>query len=150
MLAKRLARMASLVLISISIPSLVSDIELAVGKAREGRVSAGKPQSYVLLLNGEDYAQIKIDHRGKELAVIAYDPSRSRFRGSTLGPDEDRFNFIVDRPGAYRPAVGPYRPRLLSCSIRSTIRLASATASAIAATQAGLLLGTVASFRAAS
>jgi len=44
-----------------------------------------------------------------------------------------------------------YRSRfgVRSCSILSTIRLASATASAIAATYNGLFLGAVANFRAA-
>jgi enterochelin esterase-like enzyme len=108
MAAKRLSRMAWLVLISISIssiPSFASDIGLAVGEAREGRVSAGRPQSFVILFNSEDYAEIKIDPRGKQLAVILYDPSGSKFRGGTIGPGEDRSGFTVEGPGAYRLEV---------------------------------------------
>jgi len=115
-MAKRLSRMASLILISISIPSFASDIELAVGKVQQGIVSAGKPQSFAVLLNAGDYVQIKLDPRGKDLAEITYDPAGRRFRGAKIGPDEDRFNFIADRSGTYRLEVeavdktidGPY------------------------------------------
>jgi enterochelin esterase-like enzyme len=105
MLTKRLSRIALLVLISLSIPLFASDIELAVGKPQEGMVNAGKSQSFVVLLNSWDYAQIKLDPRGKELVIISYDPSGSRFRGGELGPDEDRFNFIAERAGRYRVEV---------------------------------------------
>ena len=37
--------------------------------------------------------------------VIAYDSSGSKFRGTTLGPDEGKFNFVADRPGTYRVEV---------------------------------------------
>jgi enterochelin esterase-like enzyme len=103
--ARRLGRLASVVLISISIPLFASDNELAVGKAEEGTVSAGKPHSYQLTLNAGDYAQIKLEPRGKQLAVMAYDPSGVKFRGAKVGPDEDRFNFIVDREGTCRLEV---------------------------------------------
>jgi len=105
LLAKRLSRMASLILISVSIPSFASDIELAVAKAQEGIVSAAKPQSFAVILNAGDYAQIKLDPRGKELAVITYDPAGGRFRGAKIGPKEDRFNFVADRSGTYRLEV---------------------------------------------
>src|SRR5271157_4558340 len=97
--------MASLILISVSIPSFASDIELAVAKAQEGIVSAAKPQSFAVILNAGDYAQIKLDPRGKELAVITYDPAGGRFRGAKIGPKEDRFNFVADRSGTYRLEV---------------------------------------------
>ena len=105
MLAKRLSQVASLILLSVSIPSLASDIELAVAKQQEGIVSAGKPQSFAVILNAGDYAQIKLDPRGKELTVITYDPAGGKFRGATLGPDQDNFNFVADRSGTYRLEV---------------------------------------------
>ena len=105
MLAKQLVRIASVVFLSISIPSFASDAELVLAKTREGIVSAGKPQSYELVLTAEDYAQIKFDPRGKELTLITYDPSGNKLRGAKLGPGEDKFDFIVDRDGKYRLEV---------------------------------------------
>jgi len=101
-LAKQLARIASVFFISIDILSFAGETELAVSKKREGVVGACKPQSYDLVLNAEDYAQIKLDHRGKELTLITYDPAGNKFRGTKLGPEEGRFDFVVDRPGKYR------------------------------------------------
>jgi enterochelin esterase-like enzyme len=104
-LAKHLPRIVSVFFISISIPCLASETELAVAKTREGVVSTGKPQSYELVLNAGDYAEIKVDPRGKELTLIAYDPSGRKFRGTKLGPEEDKFDFVVDGPGQYRLEV---------------------------------------------
>ena len=105
MLAKQLVRIASVVFLSISIPSFASDTELVLAKTREGIVSAGKPQSYEFVLTAGDYAKIKFDPRGKELTLITYDPSGDKFRGAKLGPGEDKFDFIVDRDGKYRLEV---------------------------------------------
>jgi hypothetical protein len=104
-LAKHLPRIVSVFFISISIPCLASETELSVAKTREGVVGAGKPQSYELVLNAGDYAEIKVDPRGKELTLIAYDPSGRKFRGTKLGPEEDKFDFVVDGPGQYRLEV---------------------------------------------
>jgi enterochelin esterase-like enzyme len=101
-LAKRLARIVSVFFISISIPCFASETELAVAKTREGVVGAGKPQSYQLVLNAADYAEIKVDPREKELTLAIYDPSGSKFRGAKLGPGEDKFDFIGNRAGNYR------------------------------------------------
>lgn len=105
MLAKQLVRIASVVLLSISIPSFASDTELVLAKIREGIVSARKPQSYELILTAGDYAEIKFDPRGKELTLITYDPSGNKVRGAKLGPGGDKFDFIVDRDGKYRLEV---------------------------------------------
>jgi enterochelin esterase-like enzyme len=104
-LANHLARIVSVFFISISIPSFASETELAVAKTREGVVAAGKPQSYELVLNAGDYAEIKVDPRGKELTLITYDPSGTKCRGAKLGRGEGNFDFIVDRPGKYRLEV---------------------------------------------
>ena len=102
MLAKKLVGIVSVLFISIGIPSFASETELAVAKTREGVVRSGKPHSYDLVLNGGDYAEIKLDPRGKELTLVTYDPSGNKFRGAKLGPEEDKFDFVVDRPGKYR------------------------------------------------
>jgi hypothetical protein len=103
--AKQLSLIGSLILLLCSIASFANDTELAVAKVREGTLSAGKPQSFAVTLNAGDFAQINFDPRGKELVVIAYDPSGSKFRGTMLGPDADKFNFVADRPGKYRVEV---------------------------------------------
>lgn len=99
------ARRLSVFFISASISCLASETELALGEIREGVVGTGKPQSYELVLNAGDYAEIKVDPRGKELTLIAYDPPGSRFRGIKLGPDEDKFDFVVDGSGKYRVQI---------------------------------------------
>lgn len=96
---------AFLILLLLSIASFANDAELSVAKVREGILSLGKQQSFVVSLNAGDFAQIKLDPRGKELVVIAYDPSGSKFRGTRFGPDEGKFNFVADRPGTYRVEV---------------------------------------------
>ena len=105
MSAKQLSLIASLILLLFSTGSLANDAELSVAKVREGVLSAGKPQSFAVSLNAGDFAQINLDPRGKELVVIAYDPSGSKFRGTTLGPNADTFNFVAERPGSYRVEV---------------------------------------------
>lgn len=104
-LLRKLVGTVSVLFISISIPSFASETELAVAKTREGVVGAGKPQSYDLVLNAGDYAELKLDPRGKELTLITYDPSGDKFRGAKLGPEEDKFDFVVDYPGKYRLEV---------------------------------------------
>ena len=105
MLTNRSWPLAALILIFTTLPSFADDLELSVGKTLEGIVRVGKPGSYGINLNAGDYAQIKIDPRAKLLVVIAYAPSGGKFRGATLGPDEERFNFVADRPGTYRIEV---------------------------------------------
>ena len=105
MSAKQLSLIASFILLPFSIASFANDTELSVAKVREGILSPGKPQSFVVSLNAGDFAQLNLDPRGKQLIVLVYDPSGSKFRGVTLGPDEGKFNFVVDRPGTYRVEV---------------------------------------------
>jgi enterochelin esterase-like enzyme len=100
--AKQLLLIAFLIFLPFTTTSFANDTELAVAKVHEGFLSAGKSQSFAVSLNAGDFAQINFDPRGKELVVIAYDPSGSKFRGATLGPDADKFNFVADRPGTYR------------------------------------------------
>ena len=85
MSAKQFVPIAFLILLLFSIASFANDAELSVAKVREGILSPGKQQSFVVSLNAGDFAQIKLDPRGKELVVIAYDPSGSKFRGTRLG-----------------------------------------------------------------
>jgi len=105
MSACRTSLIAFVVLLLFSIPSSATDTELALGKAQDGVLTAGKAQSFVVSLNAGDFAQIKLDPHGKELVVITYDPSGDKFRGTALGPDEGKFNFVADRPGTYRVGV---------------------------------------------
>ena len=105
MSAKQPLLFASLTLLLFSIALFADENTLSVAKIREGILSPGKAQSFLVALNAGDYAQINLDPHGKELVVIAYDPSGSEFRGVTLGPNEGKLNFVVERPGTYRVEV---------------------------------------------
>jgi len=102
---KRLSFIAFLILMPLSITSFANDDELAVAKVQEGMLSAGQAQSFVVSLDAGDFVQIKVDPRGKELVVTVYDPSGSKFRGTRLGPEEDKFNFIADHSGKHRVEI---------------------------------------------
>lgn len=103
--AKQLSLIASSILLLLSITMFANDAELTVAKVREGILSPGNSQSFEVSLNAGDYAQIHLDPRGKQLVVIAYDPSGSKFRGTSLGPDAGTFDFVAERPGTYRVEV---------------------------------------------
>lgn len=103
--AKQLSLIAFLVLLPFSLAALANADELAVGKVRESVLSAGKAQSFAVSLNAGDFAQIHFDPHGKEIVVIIYDSSGSKFRGTTLGPNAGAFNFVAERPGTYRVEV---------------------------------------------
>jgi hypothetical protein len=101
----RTTLMAFVVLMLLSIPSSATDTEPALGKAQDGVLTAGKAQSFVVSLSAGDFAQIKLDPHGKELVIMIYDPWGNKFRSTTLGPDEGKFNFVVDRSGTYGVGV---------------------------------------------
>lgn len=90
--------------------------QLEIGKVREGILSAGQAQSFVVSLGDGDFIQIGVDPRGLTLVVKTYDPSGKPFRGGELGPLEDKFNFVAEASGSYRVevaaldnhATGPY------------------------------------------
>jgi len=103
--AKKVPLIAFLFLLPLITVSFANDTELALSKPLEGTLSAGKPQSFRVSLQAADFVQINLDPRGKELVVIAYDPSGAKFRGATLGPDQANFNFVADPPGNYRIEV---------------------------------------------
>jgi enterochelin esterase-like enzyme len=103
--AKQSTLIACLILLVFPTAALANDTDLTIAKVREGTLSAGKSQSFAVAFNSGDFAQIKVDPRGKELVVIAYDPSGSKFRGTKLGPDAEMFSFVVERPGTYRIEV---------------------------------------------
>jgi enterochelin esterase-like enzyme len=88
-----------------SIGSFGGDAELALGKERQGTLSAGKTQAFTASLNGGDFAQVKLEPHGTELVVIVYDPSGSKFRGAKLGPDDGNVNFVAEHGGVYRLEV---------------------------------------------
>ena len=102
---KRFYLPAFLIIISCSPALFAGDSELAVGKAQEGILAAGKTQSFALSLKSEDYVQIKLDPRGTEVLVMAYDPSGRKLHGDKVGPGEGGFIFIAEGAGAYRVEV---------------------------------------------
>jgi len=84
-----------------------TETELAVGKAQEGALAAGKPQSYALMLNAWDFVEVELEPHGAELVIIAYDPSGSKARGAKLGPDGGKIAFVAEATGRYRLEVTP-------------------------------------------
>ncbi len=85
--------------------TLAVEPELKLGQTRESSLSPGQAQSFVLSLGDGDFAQIAVNPRGQAFVVKTYDPSGKPFRGSELGPGEDKLNFVAEVPGAYRVEV---------------------------------------------
>ena len=56
-------------------------------------------------LGDGDFAQIGVNPRGLALVVKTYDPSGKPFRGTELGPQEDKLNFVAEASGSYRVEV---------------------------------------------
>lgn len=100
--AKRIFHGLWLVLLLLGLPSFATDAALHIGQPQEGTVSSGKPQFFTLALTAQDYTQIRLDPRGKKLAVIVYDPSGNKFRGGELDSGESTFDFVADPSGPYR------------------------------------------------
>jgi enterochelin esterase family protein len=103
---KRLAVVACVSCLLIGTVALANDAELAVGKTREGVLSAGKTESYFVTLEAGEFAQISVDPRGKEIVVITYEPSGGRFRGARFGPDKASAAFVAEGAGVYRVEIG--------------------------------------------
>lgn len=79
--------------------------ELEIAKVREGVLSAGQAQSFMVQLVDGDFARIGVNPRGSALFVKTYDPSGKPFRGAELGPQEDKLNFVAEASGSYRVEV---------------------------------------------
>jgi len=102
---KRTSIIAFFILALFCLTSAASDTELAVGKAQEGSLTAGKAQSFALSLNAGDFVEINLEPHGTELVVTAYNPSGSKVRGIKLGPDAGTVKFVGERAGPYRLEV---------------------------------------------
>lgn len=94
-----------LVLAVLSGTTAAQEVELKLAQVREGDLSPGQAQSFVISLADGDFAQIAVNPRGQALIVKTYDPSGKPFRGSELGPGEGKLNLVADVPGAYRVEV---------------------------------------------
>jgi len=105
--AKRLLLLPFLILVFFCRTSAASDLELAVGKAQQGTVAAGKSQSYGLSLSAGDFAEISVEARGSQLVVVAYGPSGSKLRGFKLGPENGKMGFEAEVAGRHRLEIGP-------------------------------------------
>jgi len=86
-------------------PTLPDEPGLKLGEVREGRLSPGQSQSFVVSLGDGDFAQIAVNPRGQTLIIKTYDPVGKPFRGAELGPQEDRFSFVAEASGSYRVEV---------------------------------------------
>ena len=126
---QKFSRLASLLLLPLTLAASPNDTQLTVATAQEATLSPGKSQSFSVLLSAGDFAQIGLDPRAKELTLLVFGPSGTKCRGARLGPREATFTFIADRPGSYRievsaadkSAKGPFTialDKVLSLSIR--------------------------------
>ncbi len=107
MSAKRTSTIAFLILILSCRPSAASTVELAVGTAQQGILSAGKTQSYVLSLTTGDFAEVSIETHGAQLVVKVYDPSGVEIRGFRIGPDNRKVGFVTEATGRHRLDISP-------------------------------------------
>jgi hypothetical protein len=76
----------------------------------------------------ENVPQIKFDPHGKKLVVITYDPSGTRFRGATGGPDEGEFTFVAERTGKYRVEVAASDKTVAGASTITTEKIVTLAA----------------------
>jgi enterochelin esterase-like enzyme len=86
-------------------PTRAAEHELKLGQVREGSLSPGEAQSFMVSLADGDFAQIAVNPRGLALVVKTYDPSGKPFRGAELGPQEDKLNLVAEASGSYRVEV---------------------------------------------
>ncbi|HVM75384.1 MAG TPA: enterochelin esterase [Candidatus Saccharimonadales bacterium] len=92
--------------VAISSPlSLAAEPELKLGQIRDGSLSPGQAQSFMVSLADGDFAQIAVNPRGLTLVVKTYDPSGHLFRGGESGPQEDKLALVAEASGVYRIEV---------------------------------------------
>ena len=106
----RLTRICILAFLTVTLSCAVSsaaETELALGKAEEGTLTAGKVQSYSVSLNPGDFVQLRVEPHGVELVLIAYGPGGAKMRGAKIGPEEDTFDFVADGAGRYHLEITP-------------------------------------------
>lgn len=107
MSGKRVCVMAIWILLISIIPSLGNDTstELVIGKTLEGTLSGGKAQSFLVSATAGDFVQIGLDPQGKQVVVLTYEPSGSKFRGGRVGPELEKLGFVAEHAGRYRVEV---------------------------------------------
>ena len=105
MYAQRASLIAFLVVTVWSSATLAGEPELKLGQVRESSLSAGQAQAFLVSLDDGDFAQIRVNPRGRVLVIKSYDPSGKPFRGAELGPQEDKLNFVTEASGTYRVEV---------------------------------------------
>jgi enterochelin esterase-like enzyme len=103
--AQRASLIAFFVVAVWSRATLAAEPELKLGQVREGSLSPGQAQSFVVSLGDGDFAQIGVNPRGQALIVKTYDPSGKPFRGAELGSEEDKLTLVTEAPGNYRVEV---------------------------------------------
>jgi len=99
--AQRASLIAFVVIAVWSSATLADEPELKLGQVREGNLTPGQAQSFVVSLADGDFAQIGVNPRGSALVVKTYDPSGKPFRGAQLGPQEDKLDLVAEASGRY-------------------------------------------------
>jgi enterochelin esterase-like enzyme len=103
--AQRASLIAFFVVAVWSRATLAGESELKLGQVREGILTPGQAQSFVVSLADGDFAQIGVNPRGLALIVKTYDPLGKPFRGAELGSHEEKLNFVAEASGSYRVEV---------------------------------------------
>ena len=105
-MSMRRASLIAFVVVAIwSAVAFASGPELKLGQVREGSLSPGQAQSFVVSLGEGDFARIGVNPRGQVLIVKTYTPAGKRFRGAEIGPQEGRVDLVTEGPGVYRVEV---------------------------------------------
>jgi enterochelin esterase-like enzyme len=126
--ARRAFLIASFVIAGWSRAILAGEPELKLGQVREGSLSPGQAQSFVVSLGDGDFAQIGVNPRGQALVAKTYDPSGKPFRGAEIGPQEGKLNLVAEAPGAYRVevvAVGKRAQGTYTIALEKVVTLAA-------------------------
>jgi enterochelin esterase family protein len=103
--AHRAALIAFFVIAVWNRATFAGELELRLGQVREGSLSPGQTQSFVVSLSEGDFVQIGVNPRGQAFVIKTYNPLGQPFRGAELGPEEDKLNLVAEAPGAYRVEV---------------------------------------------
>ncbi len=124
--------------------------ELKLGQVREGSLSPGQTQSFVVSLNDGDFAQIAVNPRGQVLIVKSYTPWGKPFRGAEIGPQEGKLNLVAESTGVYQVEVSAVDKRAMGAytiAIEKVVTLAARLAPPKPVVQSPRILALKASVR---
>lgn len=86
----------------LSMSALAGGAELKPGQVREGSLSAGQAQLFLLSLSDGDFVRISLNPHGQILLAKTYTPSGKPFRGAEIGPQEGNLDLVTEASGVFR------------------------------------------------